>query len=140
MRTTILALLLATTSAADCTQPDKIFANGFELAVVPTNCISLASHTTGIRDFERWTGTQAVNYTSGPTPRQVDVTSFAAVFQFTTPWPGISGIAPIIPIPTNRYVSLQFTVPADIDTDLLGTLAVGQTGYSAPISGSVSLS
>ena len=89
--------------------------------------------------FSRWTGTQAVNFTSGPTPRQVDVTSFASAFQFAGKlWPGISGVVPMIPLPVNRYLALQFTVPSNASATLLGTFLVGDTGYSAPLSMTIS--
>lgn len=104
----------------------------------PTGTCPAIPNTTG-GTFTRWTGTQAANFTSGPTPRQVDVTSFASVFQFAgKPWPGSTGIVPMLPVPTNRYVSLQFTVPADAPPTLLGSLLVGDTGYSAPLSMTVS--
>lgn len=133
MKLLLPLLLLAANAFADA---PGIFANGFESPLIPTNCKSIASHTDGIRDFTRWTGTQAVNYTSGPTPRQADVTSFASVFQFgDKDWPGVNGVVPMMPIPTNKYVSLQFTVSGSY----LGAYLVGQTGYSAPFSATLSL-
>jgi len=99
-----------------------------------TGCYTIGSTSIGISNYQRWSGTQSINYLSGGT-RSADVTEFAKVFNG---WPGVpKGLYAIGDLPVNRYWSMQFTVPANADPRLYGQYQVGETGYSARLSLSI---
>lgn len=110
------------------------------------SCPTIASGTTGISNYTRLTGSQSVNY-FGAGVQSVDVTSFNSVFGYKgvgsqTTWPGNSSLTAEINLATNKYVSLQFTVPAGFmelyPSGVYGKYSVNTTGYSAPISMTIS--
>ena len=103
------------------------------------SCAQIASTTTGITSFQQWTGNQRVTFTSSRGVVTGNVASFNSIF---TAWPGNSGEIGQFPLPTDKYVSLQFAVPStyfDLQPQgFLGQYMVGDTAFSAPISFSIS--
>ncbi|HST28196.1 MAG TPA: PKD domain-containing protein [Rudaea sp.] len=104
------------------------------------SCPTYASSTSGISNYTRLTGTQNVYY-FGPT-YTVDITSFDSVFGAGgTPsqqvWPGKKGLSGVITLATNKYVSLQFTVPAGFmelyPSGVYGKYTLNTSQYSAPV-------
>lgn len=98
------------------------------------SCVTYGSATSGISNYTRLTGTQTVFY-FGPS-YTVDVTSFDSVFGHGTPaqstWPGNTGLTADFQLPTNKYISLQFTVPAGFaETVNYGTYGFNTSGYKA---------
>lgn len=105
------------------------------------NCLTNASATAGISNYTRWTGIQNVYY-FGPT-YAVDVTSFNSVYGIGTAqqatWPGNTSLTADFDLPTNKYISLQFTVPAGfMETVVSGGYGLNASGFSAPISMTIS--
>jgi PKD repeat protein len=105
------------------------------------NCLTNASATAGISNYTRWTGIQNVYY-FGPT-YPVDVTSFNSVYGIGTAqqatWPGNTSLTADFDLPTNKYISLQFTVPAGfMETVVSGGYGLNASGFSAPISMTIS--
>jgi PKD repeat protein len=105
------------------------------------NCLTYGSATSGISNYTRWTGTQNVYY-FGPS-YTVDVTSFNSAYGIGTPeqatWPGNTSLTADFNLPTNKYISLQFTVPAGfMETVVSGGYGLNASGYSAPISMTIS--
>ena len=106
----------------------------------PLDCPTIIpGSTTGIPNFTQFTGIQPVSYFS--TSANVDVTSFDALYQ--APWPGNSSLTAVVTLPTNKYVSAKFHVPAGYmagytGTGLYGDYTVNQSGFSASVSMSIS--
>lgn len=103
------------------------------------SCPAIASSTPGITNFNRLSGNLTINY-GGLGNQTKDTTSFASVFNSS--WPGDYNLAAIVPMPLSAYMSLQFTVPSPYfstaPSTLYGEYSVGETGYSAPISMTIS--
>jgi len=85
-----------------------------------------------------------VYYGNGPTGgvHSVDVTKFISFYQANA-WPGQQiGLIGQPTLPNGKYVSLQFTVPngymAGKPDSTLGQYSVGSSGYSAPVSMTIS--
>ncbi|HJU39829.1 MAG TPA: hypothetical protein VJ724_09675 [Tahibacter sp.] len=71
----------------------------------------------------------------------VDATRFDLVFGTTTlqpnqvtPWPGRYNLQQRPLVNNNRYLALQFTVPADYRTDAYGFLGIAETWYDGRLS------
>ena len=116
----------------------------------PTGCTAppvIASSTPGITNFTRMIGTATVNYFSLGN-RSVNITDYGSVYgqiPSVETWPGNSGITAVFQVPTNKYISLQFTVPpgymAGSPANRSGYWYVNASSYSrAPISATVSTS
>jgi len=111
--------------------------------VVGGSCITVPSSTTGIANFTQWTGNKTITYSSGA-QASVDVTSFNSVYKKA--WPGTYGLIPYFSLPYANYVSMAFTVPSGFVSTwpgpgpLYGDYSVGTSGYSAPISMTISTS
>jgi PKD repeat protein len=106
------------------------------------SCLTYGSATSGISNYTRWTGNQTGNYFGGGF-NTVDVTSFNSVFGIGTPaqatWPGNTSLTADFDMPTNKYMSLQFTVPAGfMETVVSGGYGLNTTGYTAPVSMTIS--
>jgi hypothetical protein len=106
------------------------------------NCLTNGSATAGISNYTRWTGNQSGNY-FGAGINLVDVTSFNSVFGIGTPaqatWPGNTSLTADFDMPTNKYMSLQFTVPAGfMETVVSGGYGLNASGFSAPVSMTIS--
>ncbi len=105
------------------------------------SCPTIASSGSGITSFKRLSGSVTISY-GGLGNKSKDSTSFASVFN--SAWPGDYNLAAIIPLPVSTYMSLQFTVPSPYfstaPSTLYGEYSVGETGYSAPISMTISSS
>lgn len=106
------------------------------------NCLTYGSATSGISNYTRWTGNQTADY-FGAGSFSVDVTSFNSVFGIGTPeqatWPGNTALTAGFNMPNNKYMSLQFTVPAGfMETVVSGGYGLNTSGYSAPISMTIS--
>jgi hypothetical protein len=106
------------------------------------SCPTIASTTSGITNFQQMTGSNvSVTFTGTRGVVRGNIASFDSIF---TPWPGNSGEIGIFTLPNNLYVSLQFTVPSNFfDLQPPGfvgqyTIGEGTSGYSAPISMSIS--
>jgi hypothetical protein len=81
--------------------------------VVGSGCPVVIPSSIPGQTFTQWTGNQTVFYfgqgaESGN--QSVNVTSFDS-FWFA-PWPGVNGKSLVATLPTNKYMSMQFTVPA----------------------------
>lgn len=136
---------------AQCTVGGKSVLTGTcdAIAPVPTptcNPAVIASATPGIANFTRLIGTYSVNYFS-LSPHDADVTDYVSIFgqvPFATPtWPGNSGITAVMQIPTSKYVSAKFTVPAGYmagsPANHSGYWYINPSAYGrAPISATVS--
>jgi PKD repeat protein len=110
------------------------------------SCPTYASGTPGISNYTRLTGTQNVSY-FGNGSATVDLTSFNSVFGWTgTPsqqvWPGNGALTADILLGTNKYVSLQFTVPAGFmeqyPSGVYGKYTLNTSSYSAPVGMTIS--
>lgn len=114
-------------------------------SVVQSSCPTINSGTTGIANFTQWTGNQqVVYYGNGPTGgvHSVNVTSFTSFYQANA-WPGQQiGLIGQPTLPNGKYVSLVFQVPngylAGKPDTILGQYSVGSSGYSAPVSMTIS--
>lgn len=117
--------------------------------VVTGSCPKLVpSATTGITSFVS-ASTLNVDYNSGGVQAK-DTSLFSNVFYTSTtgelPWPGRYGLNTIISLPKTKYISMQFTVPANFMTasnapaNLYGQYTVGETGFagSGPVSMTIS--
>jgi len=101
--------------------------------------------SSGIANFTQWTGNQQiVYYGNGPTGgvHNVNVTNFNSFYQATA-WPGQQiGLIAQATLPNSKYISLQFAVPngylAGKPDTILGQYSVGISGYSAPVSVTIS--
>ena len=109
------------------------------------SCPTIAG-SNGVTSYSRWTGTQVVNY-FGAGNKSVDVTSFNSVFGTGTGnlshWPGNSALTADFNLFTSSYIALQFTVPNGFmanytGSDLWGRYSLNTTGFSAPISMTIS--
>lgn len=131
-----------TLTVTDTTTSQTIIAtNTVTVSASTGNCLTYGSATTGISNYTRWTGTQTVFY-FGPS-YTVDVTSFDSVFGHGTAaqstWPGNTGLTADFQMPTNKYLSLQFTVPAGfMETVNYGTYGFNTSGFIAPGSFTIS--
>jgi len=107
------------------------------------NCLTYGSATSGISNYTRWTGNQTGNY-YGNGLHSVDVTSFDSVFGVDgvgsqTAWPGNTALTADFDMPTNKYMSLKFTVPAGfMETVNSGGYGLNTTGYTAQASMTIS--
>jgi PKD repeat protein len=107
------------------------------------NCLTYGSATSGISNYTRWTGNQTGNYFGGG-PHTVDVTSFDSVFGVNgvgnqTTWPGNTSLTADFNMPTNKYMSLKFTVPAGfMETVVSGGYGLNTTDYTAQASMTIS--
>lgn len=106
-------------------------------------CATIASSTAGITNFTQLTGNQTVTYFGkgiGTGPQTIDVTSYAS-FWFGT-WPGQAGRSGWLTVPTNKYMSQQFTVPAGYfagaASNLYGRYNVGASSNDTTISMTIS--
>jgi len=107
--------------------------------IVDGTCPTITSTTSGITSFQRWTGTNTSILVNGNSA-SVDVSSFASVYGA---WPGsIFQETATFSLPTNRYGSLQFTVPAGYfagaPADRDGLYSLNQTAFTAPVSMTIS--
>jgi hypothetical protein len=116
------------TSAASVTVP-----------FVPQSGVCKTINASPSGSFTQFTGT-SVNVAYGGSTRLVDVSKFDSTFNGA--WPGQYGLFAYFPLPTNRYISAKFTVPANYMTNFSGILygkyTVGQTGYSTPVAITIS--
>jgi hypothetical protein len=108
----------------------------------PPTCTTapvLASSTPGIENFSRMTGYVDMNYFGGGIS-PADITSFDSVYK--KPWPGNGTLTAALQVPNNKYVSEKFTVPAGYmagaPSTIYGNYTLNQTGYSAPVSLTIS--
>lgn len=102
--------------------------------------ITVPSATQGIANYTRMTGIQNVNY-FGAGYKAVDITSFDSVYWKA--WPGNGTLTAALQVPNNKYVSEKFHVPTDYmagysGPGLWGNYSNAQTGYSAPVSFTIS--
>jgi hypothetical protein len=99
----------------------------------------IPSSTSGIPNFTQLSGTQQVFYFSGGT-QPVDVTNFDSIFQ--APWPGNATATAVVTLPTNKYVSAKFHVPAGFmeryPTGVYGNYTINQSQFSTSVSFSIS--
>ncbi len=106
------------------------------------SCPTIASSTPTIAaNFTRLTPIQQVNY-FGSGYHNVDPTQFGSVY--FVPWPGTYNAIADFSLPVNKYLSMQFTVPsgymANAPSNLYGNIVPAESGYSAPVSITVSTS
>jgi PKD repeat protein len=106
------------------------------------SCLTYGSATTGIGNYTRWTGSQEGFYFGAGT-HVVDVTRFDSVFGIGTAaqstWPGNTGLTADFQVPTNKYISLRFTVPDGfMETVNNGGYGLNTSGYTAPVSITIS--
>lgn len=103
-----------------------------------TNAPIIPSGTSGISTFTQLSGSVTANYFSGGN-RVVDITDFSAVYGT---WPGaVESQTAAITLPTNKYVSLAFTVPTGYlagHAGGWGQYSLNQSAYSAPVSMTIS--
>jgi len=102
---------------------------------------------TAVTTWKRQTGSLAIDYYGAGTASR-DVTQFASVFTSPAatapvPWPSSYGLAAAIPLPEDRYLSLELTVPAGFFESEGTTLVNGDysndpSGESAPYSITIS--
>jgi hypothetical protein len=110
-----------------------------------TNPPVIASANTVVANFSRLTGNLSVSYFGGGFST-VDVTSFGSIYQTSNPvsydWPGAKNSIPDFSLPTNKYISAEFLVPpgymAGAPAGIYGEYVVGESGYSAPVSMTIS--
>ena len=83
--------------------------------IVQTTCPTITSATNGVSDFTQLGGNaQVIYYGSGATggAHNVSATNFLSFYQSTS-WPGqYFGMIAQPTLANNRYISLQFAVPA----------------------------
>jgi hypothetical protein len=113
-------------------------------SVVTSTCPVITSTTTGIASFSQWSGTQKVYTDSGVSNnalKTADVGSFSALYGT---WPGPLGNILYLLLPTNKYLTMQFTVPNNFMTasnkpnPLYGAYESGETGNKANYSITIS--
>jgi len=102
------------------------------------SCATIPSGSGGIASFTQLSGSITANYFSGGN-RVVDATSFASVYGN---WPGaVESQTAAITLPTNKYMSLAFTVPAGYmasHPNGWGQYSLNQSAYSAPVTMTIS--
>ncbi|HZP65677.1 MAG TPA: hypothetical protein VFB32_05155 [Rudaea sp.] len=112
--------------------------------VVQSSCPTIQSSVQGAT-YTQLTGnfTEIINF-NNQNPKVVDATSYNSIFQ-TTVWPGVSANNYYsLPLPTNKYISAQFTVPANYFTaanapnPLYGYYGLNETGDQASVSLTIS--
>jgi hypothetical protein len=112
----------------------------------PTGCPNpptLASTTSGIPNFTRFTGSPSVYY-FGAGSNTVDVTSFAAIYWQA--WPGNASLTADVSLPTNKYIAAEFKVPAGYiagyhgQSPLYGDYTLNQSTGSGGTPAAVSMS
>jgi hypothetical protein len=97
--------------------------------------------------FTRLTGNVAIDY-GGNGVHATDVTQFASTWHYWSsspdpvPWPGSYGVIAVIPMPTQKYVAAELTVPAGYvangPSNLYGEYLIGETSASALIAMTIS--
>lgn len=106
--------------------------------IISGTCATIPSGSSGIASFTQLSGSVTANYFSGGN-RVVDITSFGAVYGT---WPGgVESQTAAITLPTNKYVSLAFTVPSGYlagHASVMGQYSLNQSAYSAPVSMTIS--
>jgi hypothetical protein len=108
----------------------------------PTGCTNppvILSSTPGIANYSRLTGIVQVNYFGGGY-KEADATSFDSIY---TTWPGNPTLTAAIAVPTNRYLSEQFVVPAGFmekQPVMYSNYTINASGFNAGISMSISTS
>jgi hypothetical protein len=99
----------------------------------------IPSSTTGITNFTQLTGTPSVFYFSAGS-FNTDVTSMDAIFR--GPWPGNASLTAVIDLPTNKYVSAKFHVPAGFlagfPTGVFGDYTMNNSNFTATVSMTIS--
>jgi hypothetical protein len=99
---------------------------------------TIPSSTSGIASFTQWSGSVTANYFSSGN-KVVDITSFDSVYGT---WPGaVESQTAAVTLPTSKYVSLKFTVPAGYmasHSGGMGQYSLNQSAYSAPVSMTIS--
>jgi hypothetical protein len=108
----------------------------------PPTCTTIPSSVTG-QTFTQLTGNQTVFYFgsgAGSGNQIVDVTSFDS-FWFSA-WPGQRSTQPVPTLPANKYLSMQFKVPAGyfetVPGNTIGEYYVGTSLFVASISMTIS--
>ena len=128
--------------AADASAPDAAPVGGCASA-------PMIAGTGAITSWTRLTGNVSTDY-GGNGVHAVDVTQFANVWHYWSsspdpvPWPGGYGVIATIPVPTNRYVSAELTIPPTYfsspnkPANLYGEYEIGETNFSARLSMTIS--
>jgi hypothetical protein len=132
-----------TLTVTDTSTNQTITATNTVTVAAASSCTTIASSTPGIANFTQLTGNQNVYYFgsgTGTGNQSVDVTSFAS-FWFA-PFPGQNGRSGYLTVPTNKYMSQQFSVPAGYmagaPSTAYGRYAIGTSSNSTSISMSIS--
>jgi hypothetical protein len=107
----------------------------------PGSCFSIANVDSPSTPFTRASTAALGPY---PSPSNQDATSFVKAFGDSgyPTWPGHPGLLTEFLVPQTNYISLAFSVPPTFFTganlDAFGSYTVSISGYSAPISMSIS--